>query len=277
MCDYHQDTKRRRLDPTRSGSIRSAWETDARVRIRRVERRLKSLIEATGGVGLSEATYGEAIDKDLIGSEERPWWRVHIVKAYRHGLERAAKEMGHDRPTLGKTHLNVIDMIVGRTEQELREIVKELSRQLHERVASKNTTRDMLAVVRDRVNVVGGTRTRLVVNVEVIATNAEAKLNYYKANGVKKVGVDAEGIIPQRVQDAIDARYSRRGPGGRFASREAILAEFATAGDDLVCPICAEMEGQIFDLDDAYGIIPVHPNCRCDWIMAPDNLEEPEE
>jgi len=46
-----------------------------------------------------------------------------------------------------------------------------------------------------------------------------------------------------------------------------VVAEFRTAGDDRVCPECESMEGKIFTLDEAEGVIPVHPSCRC--IMLP--------
>jgi SPP1 gp7 family putative phage head morphogenesis protein len=52
------------------------------------------------------------------------------------------------------------------------------------------------------------------------------------------------------------------------ATQVGVQVEWATAGDDLVCPECEEMEGQIFDIDDAHGLIPLHPNCRCAFIPA---------
>jgi SPP1 gp7 family putative phage head morphogenesis protein len=45
-----------------------------------------------------------------------------------------------------------------------------------------------------------------------------------------------------------------------------VKAELVTAGDDRVCIICQSLEGQTFTLDQASGIIPVHPACRCNWI-----------
>lgn len=42
--------------------------------------------------------------------------------------------------------------------------------------------------------------------------------------------------------------------------------EWSTAGDALVCPDCDEMEGTVYTLDQAHGLIPLHPNCRCAWI-----------
>jgi SPP1 gp7 family putative phage head morphogenesis protein len=43
-----------------------------------------------------------------------------------------------------------------------------------------------------------------------------------------------------------------------------VKAEFLTAGDDRVCPQCGSLEGKIFDLDVAEGLIPVHPQCFID-------------
>ena len=36
-----------------------------------------------------------------------------------------------------------------------------------------------------------------------------------------------------------------------------------TAQDDLVCPICGELDGQVFDLADIDARPPGHINCRC--------------
>jgi SPP1 gp7 family putative phage head morphogenesis protein len=43
-------------------------------------------------------------------------------------------------------------------------------------------------------------------------------------------------------------------------------AEFYAALDERVCEDCMDLHGQTFKLDDAHGIIPVHPNCRCCWL-----------
>lgn len=32
------------------------------------------------------------------------------------------------------------------------------------------------------------------------------------------------------------------------------------------CADCAHMDNTIYLLRDAYGVIPLHPNCRCDWL-----------
>jgi SPP1 gp7 family putative phage head morphogenesis protein len=45
-----------------------------------------------------------------------------------------------------------------------------------------------------------------------------------------------------------------------------LMAEWSTAGDDRVCPLCDEHEGEIIPIAEAHGMIPLHPNCRCSWL-----------
>jgi hypothetical protein len=39
-----------------------------------------------------------------------------------------------------------------------------------------------------------------------------------------------------------------------------VMAEWSTGGDDRVCPDCGALEGEIFTVDEAEGMIPLHPN-----------------
>lgn len=76
-------------------------------------------------------------------------------------------------------------------------------------------------------------RARTLARTEVIASHAEASLNTYESAGLQGVEVEAE---------------------------------WSTAGDDRVCPLCAPLEGQIFTIAEARGMLPRHPQCRCSWI-----------
>jgi SPP1 gp7 family putative phage head morphogenesis protein len=42
--------------------------------------------------------------------------------------------------------------------------------------------------------------------------------------------------------------------------------QFLTAFDELVCPDCGSMNGVEFEIDEARGILPLHPWCRCTWV-----------
>ena len=45
-----------------------------------------------------------------------------------------------------------------------------------------------------------------------------------------------------------------------------VKAEWITAGDDRVCPQCADLEGELFTIEVARGMIPLHAQCRCAWL-----------
>ena len=91
-------------------------------------------------------------------------------------------------------------------------------------------------IARDLQKVLGkNTRTRALViaRTEVIHAHAEGQLDSLELLGVDKVSAQVE---------------------------------FSTAGDDRVCSQCADLEGSTYTIDEARGIIPIHPNCRCAWI-----------
>jgi len=47
-----------------------------------------------------------------------------------------------------------------------------------------------------------------------------------------------------------------------------VMAEWKTAGDSRVCDKCYPMEGQVFTLQEAKGLIPRHPLCRCRFVLS---------
>jgi SPP1 gp7 family putative phage head morphogenesis protein len=49
--------------------------------------------------------------------------------------------------------------------------------------------------------------------------------------------------------------------------------EFLITPDERLCPECEQLSGERYSLDDAEGVIPVHPNCRCTWIPIVDDME----
>ncbi len=53
-----------------------------------------------------------------------------------------------------------------------------------------------------------------------------------------------------------------------------VQAEWVTANDSRVCPICQPLDGKIFSIEEAETMIPVHPQCRC---VAVPYIEDEEE
>ncbi len=72
-----------------------------------------------------------------------------------------------------------------------------------------------------------------VARTETIRAHAEGQLTAFEKLGVEELGLEAE---------------------------------FSTAGDSRVCLICFALEGKIFKVSEASGIIPQHVGCRCSWI-----------
>lgn len=45
-----------------------------------------------------------------------------------------------------------------------------------------------------------------------------------------------------------------------------VQVEWQAGADSRTCPKCAPMAGKVIKLEDARGLIPRHPNCRCAWV-----------
>jgi len=51
-----------------------------------------------------------------------------------------------------------------------------------------------------------------------------------------------------------------------YKEAEVKQAEVLAAYDDRTCEDCDSLSGEVFDLDDCTGVLPVHPDCRCCWL-----------
>jgi SPP1 gp7 family putative phage head morphogenesis protein len=120
------------------------------------------------------------------------------------------------------------------------EVDKQVSRILAEGFAAGENPRTIARTINDRVDKIGITRGRTLARTEIVRSYNEATLNRFE----QVVGGDAS------VQ---------------------LYAEFSTARDSRVCPICAALEGTTFRIKDAHNVIPQHPNCRCAWVPVKTN------
>jgi SPP1 gp7 family putative phage head morphogenesis protein len=118
---------------------------------------------------------------------------------------------------------------------------KQISRTLANGLAEGRGPMEIARSLVDRVEKIGVTRARMLARTETIASHAQASLNTYEEAGLEGVQVEAE---------------------------------FATAQDNKVCPECQALEGRTFTMQEAQGVIPVHPNCRCAWLPVVANPRE---
>lgn len=174
------------------------------------------------------------------GLEQR-WTDTYVRRAYDRGADRARAEMEKVGLQLGPlegsfrspAHADRLGMLYTRTFNELKGITsamdQQISRELADGLAQGLNPRDIAQKLSQRVDAIGITRARTLARTEVIRAHHTATVAEYRAAGLDGVKVKAE---------------------------------WATAGFN-VCPICADMEGKVYTLDQIQGMIPAHPNCRC--------------
>lgn len=184
------------------------------------------------------------------------WQNTYVRSAYRRGMEKgewAMESAGIDVP--GQTvdslfrspqHADALGLLYTRAFRELDGVTgamdQNISRTLAEGLSQGWNPNKTAREINNRIGAIGLHRGRLIARTETIRAANEAALNRY-----------------QDLQ-------------GRIAGVTAVV-EFSTAGDDRVCPECAALDGAIYDLEDARGVIPVHPNCRCLWLPVPEGAE----
>lgn len=186
-------------------------------------------------------------------------------------------------------HAHMLMLISNRARDSIRNVVDTmnnqmtqlLARDLTEQRTPEEIARDMVG----RIDAIGINRARLVASCETSSSYNEAAIGVYDEAGVIKVGVIPEFIPGRGLNKVHDAKKSEEekapkpdyGPGiykrgekkgepkatknwprGRWP-----LVAWATAGDDFVCPECEALEDQVFTLQTARGMFPLHPNCRC--------------
>ena len=114
-------------------------------------------------------------------------------------------------------------------------VVDRLSLGLIRGESPRQVARDINKSTR-KIGKVAATR---IARTEVIRAHAEGALDRMEAMGVTHVGANVEFLATKM-------------PDGSFEKR--------------VCPKCRALDGVVFPIERAHGIIPVHPNCRCVWL-----------
>lgn len=290
-------------DPTRTISIRRKWSTEMTRRFRRLKGYINTTIITNDAFNLSTGS-GRRVTGDLLRTMEAAppgafnfpldadkvkgfnrwlrkqidegilevvnrdgatvlthsgWQGQYVDAAYKRGMRRAEVELkkaGYikDDPfelayrssiqqsLVAPIHIRRLELLYTRAFDELEGITnrmaQKMSRVLADGLAQGQGPRKIARALNHEVGV-ELTRARTLARTETIRTHHSAMMEmYYQA----------------RVEDVF------------------IKVEWMTAGDHRVCPDCAYLDGTIFKLEDAEGLIPLHPNCRC--IMIPAKVGE---
>jgi hypothetical protein len=193
----------------------------------------------------------------LASAAQETWTSTYIKRAYNRGIQSAASEMSKagadiadrwiDAAFTRPIHADSVGLIYTRTYEELKGVTDEmaakltgtLARGMAEGIGPRAIASRMAPVFGERDK---GTMARAlrITRTESIAAHAEATLNAYQEAGIHGVEVIVEWLV---------------GP---------------TIHEDAPCEECLDLQQQgPYTLDEARGLIPVHPNCRCGWRPRP--------
>jgi hypothetical protein len=214
---------------------------------------------------LFQKWFQEQIDENLLSVDVKgnPWTAKYVDSAYRKGIIRSYQETrpeqlaesvefyrGRRSQFLESTfaqgeRLSKLQFLYTRSFEELRGISAAMSQQIGRVLAeglangsgARTIAREMSSIITEKTPRRALQRALTLARTEIIGAHAEGQLDAFEELGVEEIQV---------------------------------LAEWSTAGDDLVCPLCEPLEGAIMTIQEARGLIPRHPNC-----LHPDTLVSP--
>lgn len=177
----------------------------------------------------------------IISRDENQYVRT----AYSSGLSHAQRELlkaGIDADMADveaafnlPVHRDALQLLYTRNYQQLEGITNAVAQQINQELtqafAAGENPRDVAERLTDRVDTVGKTRATTLARTETINAHSTATLNRYERAGIDEVGGKAEWSA------AMDA-----------------------------CDQCAALHGDTYPINEARGLLPAHPNCRCAWI-----------
>lgn len=206
---------------------------------------------------------------------ESAWTNIYIQDSYRRGVIRARYELrkaGFEVPTLESTggiaasmglpfHIDRLGLLFTRTFNELKGITDSMS-QLISRLLTQGIA-----------DGIGPSTLARMLNYSIIGTGSTldlpisyinpktGKLVQYVMPGIRRARILARTEIIRAHAEATLQEYKNWGVEGVN-----VKAEWITAGDNRVCNQCADLEGSVFTIEKAQGMLPLHPQCRCAWI-----------
>ena len=170
------------------------------------------------------------------------WTATYIRDASRRGIKNANAELDADVATVeavfrAPVHRETIRSLFLRNYSALEGITsavdREISRVLAQGFVEGVGPRDLASRINERVDSVGITRARTLARTEVVRASNLATLDRLESMGVDEVTAEVEIL---------------------------------TAQDRRVCSRCRALEGDVYPIDEARGILPIHPRCRCTWL-----------
>jgi SPP1 gp7 family putative phage head morphogenesis protein len=136
-----------------------------------------------------------------------------------------------------------VQMLASRSFDDLENVTGDLSarlsRSLGDGLVQGQSPRDLAREMAEDLDLSQG-RAETIARTEIIRAHSEGQLDALEKMGVAEVGVQVEVL---------------------------------STDDGRQCAECSYLAGTILDIDDARGMIPVHPNCRCCFVPVVPGLD----
>jgi hypothetical protein len=219
-------------------------------------------------VWLRQIIRSEIIDMRSIGNNVlSAWTSNYIMEAYRRGINRARSELrkaGFDVPDLDDTggaeaamkqpsHSKVLDNLAYRMLSTLEGAMTSLEKHISMVLSDSLQKGHSPEYIVRRINGVFTGKDRKELGLAIILFGFVPIMD--------RLDMIARSEIVRAIAESALAEYGYWG-----VEEVGLMAEWVTAGDDRVCPRCRTMSAQgPYNLQEAAGLIPFHPLCRCFW------------
>ena len=193
---------------------------------------------------------GTAPGMPLERAAEQAWTSTYIQRAYKRGIDHAGSELrgagadvsdrwidaAFDRPhhadAVGLAYTRMYEQLDGITSDMSHRMSSELARGLALGKSPREIEYSLRGILGDKKDKAVIARARRLARTEVIAAHAEATINAYEEAGAHGVDVEVETLLGPELHE------------------------------DAPCEECqAVADGGPYTLEEARGLIPVHPNC----------------
>jgi SPP1 gp7 family putative phage head morphogenesis protein len=283
-------SKLMKLDPSRTSLLRRKLFRDMDKRFLQLKRDIIKLIVTEDAFGLKESPDKETLRKQgltilqsfqfmadpqkikafqnwltqqinagvlKLGKGGKPWTNDYVFSAYKQGALRAYidtykqkkfNKSGWFKGSQEQFLLSFfglpetkrrLELIFTRAYDQLQGISTPmgllLSRHLATGLAHGWSPSKIAREINKSITTISTYRARMIARTEVIYAHAEGQLDSFENLGIDKLN---------------------------------LLVEWSTAGDELVCKECNANAGRTYTVDEARGLIPLHPNCRCAWTST---------
>lgn len=198
------------------------------------------------GTKVKQTIFSEA----TLDQPQRAWWFQTTKEAFDKGQQRAFVDFNKGKlAEIGDAQKAALQAILGqpdapepvkilasRVYTELKGVTEAMSqrmaRVLSDGLAQGKSPKQIADILSQEVEGISKQRAEMIANTEIVRAHAEGQLNQLEKMGVAEAGVKVEWVV------------AKKG----------------------VCPLCAANAGKIYTVQEAHGLIPVHPNCRCTFV-----------